>query len=541
MRSALFVRAFAYLLIGGLFCAPRLSHAQQPPSSAKPSIPEGAEDGDARHQFSQSLAQSEIVSRSPLPDAESSLRNGLLRGQAGDFAGAIKAFEHALEVQPDFAEAHYNLGLALLANSGNIPAWTDALAQFQAAVALRPDYSRALRMAGVALLESGDASKASTELELALRLDPSSAEAHFELGRALAAAGNSSAAYPEYLTALKLKFPYPDADDALATILLTRHENEAAIRHFNAALAAQPDFESAHYGLAKALKAAGKTEKSRLELKAASLLIKRQSDAVMSSHLSNESLDRAKQGDTKAAMELAKNAIWLNPVNALANFNLGLLLADAGALPASIHQIRKAISLAPFKIVFYLDLARVQQKAGDQAGAGNTLRRAMQIDPADPALSAAVKKSGMDNQSTPSSPLGAPDVGGGRFAFGASSDTADDHFAFATRLSDEGDYIGAIGEMRQALSFETARADIRYNMAIAAAQIGRYDDAEYELENVLRLTPDFVPAYLALGSLFFEQKDLANAASELRETLKIQPGNQQALKLLRQCQPGAEK
>jgi tetratricopeptide (TPR) repeat protein len=369
-----------------------------------------------------------------------------------------------------------------------------------------------------------------------LSLDPSSAEGHFDLGRALAAIGDAPGAYAEYLAALKLKSPYADAESALAAALLDQGQTAAAIQHFRAALAVQPDFESAHYGLAKALEAGGKTEESKVELKAFSLLLQRQSDTVMSSHLSNEILDQAKQGDMKAAINTARKAIWLNPANALANFNLGLLLADAGKAQASIYQLREAISLAPFRIVFYLDLARVQQKAGDQTGAATTLCRAMQIDAADPALHAALQNSAIHppaaNQCTGSS---------GQFAFGAPSDTADGHFAFATRLSQEGAFLGAIGEMRQALMLTPGRSDIRYSYAVAATQLGRYDEAEFELRNVLRLSPDSLAAHLALGSLLFEQKDLAGAASEFREVLRIQPGNRQALKLLQECGPHSSR
>jgi tetratricopeptide (TPR) repeat protein len=532
-------RAFVYLFAVSYFCGASVSRSQQSPSPDKSSAPEATEGADVRVRFSQSLAQCEATLRSHPGNAQLSLRIGLLRGQAGDFAGAVEEFQHTLDVQPDFPEAHYNLGLALLANSGPVPAWKEALAQFEAAVALRPDYSEARRMAGVAFLESGDTTKAIAELKASLSLNPSSAEAHFDLGRALADAGSSSEACSEYLTALQLRSPYPDADNALATALLALRQNEAAVGHFNAALRAQPDFESAHYGLARALKAEGKTEESKVELKAASLLLQRQSDAVMSSHLSNESLDRARQGSVQAAIELAKKAVWLDPVNALANFNLGLLLADAGDLEASIHQLRKAISLAPFKTAFYLDLSRVQQKAGHRASAIDALRKAIEIDPADPALSAALKKiHEVDEASAPSSQSAAD---GGRFVFGAPSDTADGHFAFATQLSGEGDFVGAIGELRKALTFEPTRGDVRYSLAVATAQIGRYDEAEFELRNVLRLTPDSVPAHLALGSLLLEQNDVFNAAPQFREVLRIEPHNQQALKLLSECQPDSSK
>jgi tetratricopeptide (TPR) repeat protein len=326
---------------------------------------------------------------------------------------------------------------------------------------------------------------------------------------------------------LKLKSPYADAENALASALLNQQQIGGAVEHFHAALVAQPDFESAYYGLAKALKAQGKTAEAKIPLQAASLLLARQSDAVMSSHLSNESLDRAKQGDMPGAIDLAKKAIWLNPANALANFNLGLLLADTGNLSASIHQLRKAISLAPFQATFYLDLARVQQQSGDPAAAAATLQRAKEIDPANPNVVAALQASGdvAPHTSTPVT----------QFAFGAPSDTADGHFAFATRLSEEGDFLGAIGEMRQALILDPVRGDIRYSTAVAATQIGRNDEAEYELRNVLRLSPNLVAAHLALGSLLFAQNDLSGAAVEFREVLRIQPGNAQALKLLHEC------
>jgi tetratricopeptide (TPR) repeat protein len=486
---------------------------------------------EARREFSQALSDPHATLEVHSRKAQLSLQTGLLRGQAGDFTGAVKAFRQALEEQPDFAEAHYNLGLALLAASGNVPVWKDALVEFRAAVAAKPRYFQAHRMIGVCLRESGNAHDAIPELKAALNLEPASAETHFDLGRVLESVGNSSEAYSEYLAALKNKAPYPEADNAIGLLLLARKENDAAAAHFRAALAARPDFEGAHYGLAKALKAEGKTQDSNLEMKQASMLLKEQSDQVMSSHLSNESLDRAKNGDIQGAIQLAKRAVWLDPANAIANFNLGLILADAGNLEAAIYQIRKAISLAPFKIAFYLSLSRAQEKANDHAGALAAIQRAMQIDPADPALEASLKR--FERNMPPRQFITNTDP----FAFGAPSDTANDHFAFATQLSRQGDFIGAIGEMRRALRLEPARSDIRYNLSVAETQIGQYDRAELELRTVLQLSPNSVPAHMALGSLLFQQNDLANAATEFRQVLLLQPDNPQAARLLQQCQP----
>jgi tetratricopeptide (TPR) repeat protein len=64
--------------------------------------------------------------------------------------------------------------------------------------------------------------------------------------------------------------------------------------------------------------------------------------------LSNESLDLAKKGNFPAAVQSAREALVLEPENAIAHFNLGLLLADSGDLGSAILELRKAISLAPF-------------------------------------------------------------------------------------------------------------------------------------------------------------------------------------------------
>lgn len=531
LRHIIFYVSLLLLFCNGLDCR---SQQSQPADKASDLVTEG-KTSEARRESSQALNTDERALQSHPQDAQLSLRIGLLRGQAGDFTGAVKAFKHALVIQPDFAEAHYNLGLALLADSGNLPAWKDALAEFRAALAEKPKYFEARRMAGVSLLETGDATNAIPELKAALGLNPTSAEAHFDMGRALEAAGNSSQAYPEYVEALKYKVPYPEADSAVGMLLLNRNENEAAAEHFQAALIAKPDFESAHFGLARALKAEGKIQESKQELRQASMLLERQSDAVMSSHLSNESLNSAKGGDIQAAIQLARKAVWLDPTNAVANFNLGLLLADAGSLEASIYQMRKAISLAPFRTAFYLNLARAQEKANDPAGAIKTIHKAMQIDPGNPTVEASLKKLETNGAELPSSQQSSKNDD--PFAFGAPSDTANDHFAFATQLSEQGDFVGAIGEMLRALILAPARSDIRYNLAVAETQIGQYDRAELELRTVLRFSPDSVPAHLALGSLLFQKDDLANAAAEFKRVLLLQPDNQQAARLLPQCTP----
>lgn len=59
--------------------------------------------------------------------------------ELGQVDTAIKELREAIQLAPAFADAHYNLGSALLAQ-GNI---TDAIASYRRAIELDPDYAEA--------------------------------------------------------------------------------------------------------------------------------------------------------------------------------------------------------------------------------------------------------------------------------------------------------------------------------------------------------------------------------------------------------------
>jgi len=285
--------------------------------------------------------------------------------------------------------------------------------------------------------------------------------------------------------------------------------------------------------LAKALRSSGATDESKTEFKEAAALLERQSDAIMSSHLSNESLNRAKSGDLLDAMQTARKAVDLDPDNAIALYNLGLLLADSGDLETASRQLRKAISLAPLQVQFYVSLARMQEMMKRRSDAIISLSHAVGLNPTDPNLELKLRELKTTSPSTADKTISADDV---PFQYGARSDSADDHFAFATELSKEGDLSGAVGELLRALTLRPARSDIRYNLAVAYIGLGRYSDAELELWKVLRGTPNSVEAHIALGTVLLQEKEKDHAAEEFRRALSLEPANREAAQLLRVCQ-----
>ncbi|MFL6197650.1 MAG: tetratricopeptide repeat protein [Thermoanaerobaculia bacterium] len=90
---------------------------------------------------------------------------------------AIQAYRKALEVNPDLADAHLNLG-RLLHETGGAAA---AEPCYRRALAVRPDDSTALFNLGVALQDLDRPHEAIKVYEKALELDPKLADAHFNL------------------------------------------------------------------------------------------------------------------------------------------------------------------------------------------------------------------------------------------------------------------------------------------------------------------------------------------------------------------------
>jgi tetratricopeptide (TPR) repeat protein len=81
---------------------------------------------------------------------------------------AREAFQKALSLRPEFAEAHTNLGGVLL-DLGEVES---AIAHFRTAIDLRPNDARAHYNMGLALTKKGDLEGAQKELHQAHEIDP---------------------------------------------------------------------------------------------------------------------------------------------------------------------------------------------------------------------------------------------------------------------------------------------------------------------------------------------------------------------------------
>lgn len=146
---------------------------------------------------------------------------------------AIRHFEEAVRLKPDYAMAYNNLGNTLLLESGR---GQEASACFQRAIELDPDFAEAHNNLGTLLVRAGRLPEALTHFQLAVRYDPAFAQAHGNLGMALAKSDRLSEAIAEYEEALRLRSDYPEVHCTLGDALFAVGRTREARGHYRQAL-----------------------------------------------------------------------------------------------------------------------------------------------------------------------------------------------------------------------------------------------------------------------------------------------------------------
>jgi len=200
-----------------------------------------------------------VLSRIPMPVRSRWLPAALVGAVAVTLCAATWARNRAyrsarilwsdtVEKRPGSPRARIGLGQALLAEPGNV---AEAITQFRKAIELQPNHAFAHYNLGTALLMQRQFKDAADHLAVALETDPRSIDARINLGQALTGLGRTDEAMAQYREALALDPAANDAAVNLGALLVTTGrdaEGEALLR---GALAAAPELAEAHYHLGR--------------------------------------------------------------------------------------------------------------------------------------------------------------------------------------------------------------------------------------------------------------------------------------------------
>ena len=132
--------------------------------------------------------------------AETCLSRGFTYYDQGRWQEAIKAFERAAQVEPEYQLAYFALGITY----SRLEFWEKALASFAKAVALSPHHAESYLGLGVAYTVLGRNNDALEVCSKAIKIKPEYAQAHYALALIYLKLGDKASALEEWGVLKKL-------------------------------------------------------------------------------------------------------------------------------------------------------------------------------------------------------------------------------------------------------------------------------------------------------------------------------------------------
>jgi tetratricopeptide (TPR) repeat protein len=162
---------------------------------------------------------------------------GVREQEKGKFDKAIRRFQAALALAPDFYPAHNNLGAVYLAEKN----FSGAQSEFEAALRLNQSDTQAYFNLGNVYLLTQRYADAQRVLQEGIKRLPSVALGHFLLGTALEHSGQAAAAEQELRKAQQLDPTMPNVRLELVNLYLQQNHPQQAITELHAFLQQFPN------------------------------------------------------------------------------------------------------------------------------------------------------------------------------------------------------------------------------------------------------------------------------------------------------------
>ena len=293
---------------------------------------------------------------------------GTVQVELGEFEAARMSFQSALAVAPAAIPAK----LRLAQTSAALGRLDDALALYREILQRRADCSRAWYGLGRVQAALGDRAAAVQSYEKACDLFPEYGASHFALARELRRLGRLEEAQRH----LQAYSGHATAEPALEDPLLQRVSElnrgaqahmergaelekagglEDSIREQEAALAADPVNVQAHVNLIGLYGRTGNPEKAKEHFEAAVRLSPGRSDAWYNYGV----LLLRVRNDRDGAESAFRRALEINPDNAEARDNLGVIYERLGRLDDAAREFRQAVASRPDYPLARFHLGRV--------------------------------------------------------------------------------------------------------------------------------------------------------------------------------------
>ena len=273
----------------------------------------------------------------------------------GHLEDPLKSYEKSIEIDPEFAEAHNNLGNILK----DLGRFDEAIQSYSNALSIKPDYVETLFSLGVVLFDNGDLEESKKTYEKAIKINPNFAEAYNNLGNTQAELGQKNDAIQSYHKAIEINSSYSEALNNLGNSYKEFGELSKAVKFYKKAIEITPNYPALYNNLGNTYKELGSLDKA-VESYSKGLKINPDFiDILNNLGVVLNDLERFKE-----AIHSFDRAIEINPRYAEAHNNLGVSFNKIGQLEKAILSYKSALRINPDFPDPYNNLTVVFRKQG---------------------------------------------------------------------------------------------------------------------------------------------------------------------------------
>jgi predicted O-linked N-acetylglucosamine transferase (SPINDLY family) len=166
------------------------------------------------------------------------------------FDEAMQFYQQAIEVNPDFAEAHNNLGNVLK----DLQHFDEAVLSYKRAIGIDKNFYEASYNLGVSLKQLKKIDESVRMFKNVIAIQPNNSEAYNNLGICFTLLGQMNAAIDCFKKSLNIKPDYADVHHSFGNALIILGKVKKGIECFENAIKINPDFAEAYKSLGSAYK-----------------------------------------------------------------------------------------------------------------------------------------------------------------------------------------------------------------------------------------------------------------------------------------------
>lgn len=433
--------------------------------------------------------------------------------KSGDVNSALSTMQSIVKEHPDYAQAHFNLGIVYTQQDR----FGEAAQEFDQALRIEPsdDVTRVSYLKALVVLAQFD--KAQPIASAYLQRKPRDFDALYLNGVVNRGLGNYADAEKELRAAVRLKPADFEATYNLGFVLAHVGKAAEAKPVLEEALKVQPESSKARFQLANVLRTLGEGDESKKQL----ALFEKEKAAEGQELAANVTANQANQdletGDAQTAVAKYQDAIAKDPKNARTYYNLALALERTGDESGERDALVKAEQLDANLAPVHNQLGMLALKANQAAQAEKEFQTAITLDPeyaeAQSNLGVLYGQTGRASDAE-------------QLFRKATENNPKYGQAFANLgiiLASEGRFADAAQALDSATRLEPNNPGSLSAYAMVLVRLGRSSEAMPLFHKVVELDPKSAGAHLNLGIALADGFDLNGALLEFSTAVQLDP------------------